>query len=297
MTARPDMASAPTAKKDAQARPPATMDWQHWLEWPTRIFFGVLLAGFAIAATIAGGFYFAGFLALVAIAASREWHRMIGRAKYGRETLFTAATVAGALALFAMQPQTIWPWLLVVAGSGLAAASALARRASPLWDGAGAIYIGIPILCALALRVVAPNGMWVAIELFLIVWAADTGALLTGRVIGGPKLVPALSPNKTWAGFLGGLAVPAMVIGAYVAWLGGNVTGGAILGAGLAVTGHAGDLFESWLKRRVGRKNSGSLIPGHGGVLDRIDSALFVAPAGAALIFLFGLDPLFGAHP
>lgn len=297
MTAPQDMASNAPLDNNGQTPRRHALDWQHWLEWPTRIFFGVLLAGFAIAATIAGGFYFAGFLALVAIAASREWHRMIGRAQYGREIVITAVAIVGALALFVLQSQTLWPWALIVAGSALAAISALMRRVSPLWDGAGAFYVGIPVLCALALRIAAPNGMWVAIALFLIVWTADTGALLTGRLIGGPKIVPVLSPNKTWAGFIGGLALPAVVMGGYVAWLGGNVTGGAILGAGLAFVGHAGDLFESWLKRRVGRKNSGSLIPGHGGVLDRIDSALLVAPAAAVLIFLIGLDPLFGAHP
>jgi phosphatidate cytidylyltransferase len=79
--------------------------------------------------------------------------------------------------------------------------------------------------------------------------------------------------------------------------LGGSGWRAALLGAVLALAGHVGDLFESWVKRRVGRKNSGSLIPGHGGVLDRVDSTLFVAPLAAVLIFVFGLDPLFGAHP
>jgi phosphatidate cytidylyltransferase len=104
------------------------------------------------------------------------------------------------------------------------------------------------------------------------------------------------SPNKTWAGFLGGVLLPAAGLAIYVTLLHGTGWKAAILGVVLALAAHLGDLFESWIKRRVGRKNSGSLIPGHGGVLDRIDSTLFVAPIAALLVFGFGLDPLFGGH-
>jgi len=90
--------------------------------------------------------------------------------------------------------------------------------------------------------------------------------------------------------------LPAAGLAIYVTLLHGSGWKAAIFGVVLALAAHAGDLFESWIKRRVGRKNSGSLIPGHGGVLDRIDSTLFVAPAAAVLVFLVGLDPLFGAH-
>jgi phosphatidate cytidylyltransferase len=181
-------------------------------------------------------------------------------------------------------------------GAVAAAVTAFARGASPFLNGAGAIYIGVPSLSVVALRTHSVQGALIVVALFIVIWAADTGALVTGRVFGGPKLVPALSPNKTWAGFLGGIVLPAAGLAIYVTLLHGSGWKAAILGAALALAAHAGDLFESWIKRRVGRKNSGSLIPGHGGVLDRIDSTLFVAPVAALLVFGFGLDPLFGGH-
>jgi phosphatidate cytidylyltransferase len=143
----------------------------------------------------------------------------------------------------------------------------------------------------------APQGFWVIIGLFITIWTADTGALVLGRFVGGPKLAPSLSPNKTWAGIIGGIVAPAVALSSYVFLLHGNGWAAAPLAALLALAAHAGDLFESWLKRRVGVKNSGGLIPGHGGVLDRIDSTLFAVPLAAALVFVFGVDILFGAHP
>ena len=148
-----------------------------------------------------------------------------------------------------------------------------------------------------AIRAVETRGAWVVLGIFLIVWAADTGALIFGKLIGGPKFIPALSPNKTWAGFIGGVLVPAAIIAIYVGIFHGNPVLAAIFGACMAVVGHAGDLFESFLKRRVGRKNTGNLLPGHGGVLDRIDSVLFVAPVAALLVFGLHFDLLFGAQP
>jgi phosphatidate cytidylyltransferase len=181
-------------------------------------------------------------------------------------------------------------------GAVATAVTAFARGASPFLNGAGAIYIGVPALSVVALRTHSPQGALVVVALFIVIWAADTGALVTGRVFGGPKLIPTLSPNKTWAGFLGGVLLPAAGLAIYVTLLHGTGWKAAILGVVLALAAHLGDLFESWIKRRVGRKNSGSLIPGHGGVLDRIDSTLFVAPIAALLVFGFGLDPLFGGH-
>jgi phosphatidate cytidylyltransferase len=266
-------------------------------EWPARAFFGVLLAAVAIAATIAGGYYFASFLAIVALAASREWHRMVGGERYGLETFFTAASIAAALAAFAAAPHALWPLSMLAAGAVLAAAVRFRLSAAALWNGGGAIYIGVPAVCLLALRVDVPLGAWVVFGLFLTIWTADTGAFICGRILGGPKFVPVLSPNKTWSGIVGGIVLPAAALFLYVMYLGGSGWRAGLFGAALAAAGHMGDLFESWLKRRVGRKNSGSLIPGHGGVLDRIDSTLFVAPLAAVLVFVFAVDPLFGAHP
>jgi phosphatidate cytidylyltransferase len=128
------------------------------------------------------------------------------------------------------------------------------------------------------------------------VWAADTAALFVGRMVGGPRLAPVLSPNKTWAGFAGGLVAAALAEAAYfavvAAYNGTAVTAElgqyAFFGLFLGVMAACGDLFESWVKRQFRAKNTGTLIPGHGGMLDRIDSLLFAAPAAAAFLFITG---------
>jgi phosphatidate cytidylyltransferase len=158
------------------------------------------------------------------------------------------------------------------------------------------VYIGLPVLALVLLRD-APRGAAIVGALFVAVWTADTGALLFGRLIGGPKLVPVLSPNKTWAGFLGGTIAAAIGEAVYVGLLNGNVLQAIAFGIFLALAGHCGDLFESWVKRQFRAKNTGGLIPGHGGILDRIDSVLFAAPVCAVLIFLAGFNPLNGALP
>lgn len=127
------------------------------------------------------------------------------------------------------------------------------------------------------------------VTLFIAVWATDIGAYFSGRLIGGPKLCPAISPNKTWAGLLGGMAAASLAAGAMTLGLTLDIpTSLFAMGAGLflAIVSQSGDLFESLLKRRVGVKDSGSLIPGHGGVLDRIDGLLFAAPGLMLFFFL-----------
>jgi len=265
-------------------------------EWPARALFGVLLAGVAVSVTIAGGFYFTAFVLLVASAAAREWHRMVSGDKYVLEILATACAIAASLISAGAAQHGLWPaWFLAV-GSILAGLAAYANGANVLWNGSGAIYVGVPALSLVLLRSEIANGLASVLVVFIAIWTSDTGALILGRLIGGPKLAPALSPNKTWAGFLGGGSLAAASLAFCAALRGGNAWKAAFLGLGLALAGHAGDLFESWVKRRVGRKNSGGLIPGHGGVLDRIDSTLFVAPLAACLVFVFGLDLLVGAH-
>jgi phosphatidate cytidylyltransferase len=266
------------------------------MEWPARALFAVLLGGAALASTYAGAPYLAGVVALVTLAAAREWHRMVCPKLYFWESLCTGCAIAGGLVAIVVAPHALWPFGILGLGSAAAAISAYLRGSSPFLNGVGAIYIGVGALSIVALRDHSARGALIVVALYIVIWAADTGALITGRVIGGPKLVPVLSPNKTWAGFIGGIVLPAAGLAIYVTLLHGSGWKAAILGSLLALAAHGGDLFESWIKRRVGRKNSGSLIPGHGGVLDRIDSTLFVAPLAAVLVLALGLDPLFGGH-
>ena len=266
-------------------------------EWPARWVFGVLFAGVAVGAAWVGGYVFAGFVALVTGVAAREWHRMFGGTRYALPIAATAisivAAVAGAIAL----PGTLWPVLVLAIGAVASALSALRVGSPVVWNGLGTLYLGLPGVALVLLRSGFSEGLAAVFVLFVAIWAGDTGALLGGRLLRGPKLIPSLSPNKTWAGFVVGSAAAGVGVALYIAIIGGRPAEGTLIGVALALAGHAGDLFESWLKRRVGRKNSGGLIPGHGGVLDRIDSILFAAPLAAFGVFVLGLDPLCGGHP
>jgi phosphatidate cytidylyltransferase len=265
-------------------------------DWSRRALYGALLALVGVLVTLAGGYVFAGFVTIAALAAVREWHRLVGTERWGREFFASAAAIGVALTSTAIFPSAVWPLAILLAGALLAAAMAATRGGSLLWSGMGALYIGVPAWSLVALRLDVANSQWAVLGIFLVIWTGDTGALIVGRLLGGPKLIPALSPNKTWTGFAGGLLFAALFGAIYVAILGGNPAIAFVLALLLALTGHTGDLFESWVKRRVGRKDSGELIPGHGGVLDRLDSTLFVAPLASGLVFLFGIARLFGGH-
>ncbi|MEI9884978.1 MAG: phosphatidate cytidylyltransferase [Rhizomicrobium sp.] len=265
-------------------------------DWVTRPLFGGALAALALGAVFGGTPYVALFAAVAAAAAAREWHRMLGERVFGPTFYITSIGVAVALAAEVAWPGAFLPWGLLAAGGAIAALYAQARGHHPLWHGAGALYIGAPMLYLVLLRDL-PHGAWIIVGLFVAIWAADTGALITGNLIGGPRLWPALSPNKTWSGTVGGILIASAFEAIYLAVLGGHGALAALYGAAIATVAVAGDLFESWVKRKFQRKDSGGLIPGHGGVLDRIDSTLFAAPVLAVFVLGFGFNPMLGGHP
>ena len=163
------------------------------------------------------------------------------------------------------------------------------------WRAAGMLYAAVPCASLIWLRTQSfasdpHGGAHVVLFIFFLVWATDIGAYFAGRQFGGPKLAPAISPNKTWAGLAGGM-LAAAVVGAlfhsvtpFPATLGLCI----LIGPLLAIVAQTGDLFESWMKRRAGVKDSGTLIPGHGGLLDRIDGLTFAIPAFAWALALSG---------
>ena len=167
-----------------------------------------------------------------------------------------------------------WEWTRLVAWS-------------PAWVAAGIVYIGVPVVAILWLR---DQGRETAFWLLLVVWATDIVAYFAGRMIGGWKLMPRVSPKKTWAGLIGGVVGAAIVGGIVAAALHLAVAPWALAGASavLALVSQAGDLFESAVKRRFDAKDSGTLIPGHGGVLDRIDGLMAAAPAAAVFCLALG---------
>lgn len=168
----------------------------------------------------------------------------------------------------------------------------LTAHMGAIWKWAGFAYVAVPCMALLWLRHVEmdePNaGLKLVLYLMFVVWATDMGAYFAGKRIGGPKLAPAISPSKTWAGLAGGMAAAGgigLICATFTPYPAGafSCMWVALL---LAVVSQCGDLFESWLKRRAGVKDSGALIPGHGGLLDRIDGLIAAAPVFALMVAL-----------
>lgn len=245
-----------------------------------RILSAVVLAPVVLACVWFGYPYFELLLALAAALMAWEWRAMCAPgAGVGRVGWALLATPLAAI--FAADLGGIQPALQVLA-VGVFAVLALGARdghRAAVWMGAGACYVTLPLLALIWLRADWTAGREVVLWLFLVVWATDTGAFGVGRAIGGPRLAPFISPNKTWAGLFGGMAAAAAVGGLLLLGLESpGPTAGALLGAGAAVVAQGGDLMESWVKRHFSVKDSGRTIPGHGGVLDRVDGILMLAP-------------------
>ncbi len=225
------------------------------------------------------------FLPMVAVAVALlaiEW----GQMSAPRAPVRVAVTTTGVVlvAVFAAYAGRVaWAWLLTLIGA--AAAAYVARNVSQRRRDAsfGVIYIAAPCLALTWLRA-TPQGFRWTVLLFAVTWSADIFAFLVGGALKGPKLWPRFSPNKTWSGFAGGLIgamVSAMGVVA-VTKMSPSLAAAALIGLGGGLATMAGDLWESMLKRRFGVKDSGDLIPGHGGLLDRVDGLMFAALAVAA---------------
>jgi phosphatidate cytidylyltransferase len=269
-----------------------------------RVLFGVFLAVIAIALVFYSAVWYAAVTVLMTLFAAREWHRMVRspaqRAAHDQQpihlqTILTVATIACAVTALLLR---VVPAAFAFLALGAAAAFVMAQKRDdhPLWHAGGVIYIGLPALALVALRVFPAQGALVVLGLFLIVWATDTGALVFGKLIGGKKIAPRISPGKTWAGTIGGSVTAAMVYGLYIAFFGFDAFLAMAFALVFSLAAHGGDLFESLVKRRFGTKDSGGLIPGHGGVLDRMDSMFAASVVLAMLVFGLHLNPLFGGH-
>lgn len=271
-------------------------------EGALRLFVGLFLAVVAVALTFYNPKLFAAATALIGLLAAREWHRLVRRPELRAgadrrpmhvQTILTGVSIAAAMVALLWSAAWI-AFALLVAGAMASFLLALREGDNPAWHGIGVLYIGVPCVALAALQGRAPHGSTLVLGLFLIIWATDTGALVFGRLIGGAKLAPVISPAKTWAGTIGGSISGALVYALYIAVLGFNVAAGLVFALAFSIVAHAGDLLESRVKRHFGAKDSGGMIPGHGGVLDRIDSMLAAAPVMALLVFGLHFNPLFG---
>ena len=161
------------------------------------------------------------------------------------------------------------------------------------WIALGLVWIALPCVALVWLRQAPDGGLAAVLWTLVMIWSADTGAYFAGRGIGGPKLAPSISPNKTWAGLVGGMLTAAVASVLFALVMGGQaLLTAALLAALLAPWSQVGDLAESAIKRHVGVKDSGKLIPGHGGILDRVDALLFAAPAVALIAAVWPMGNL-----
>jgi phosphatidate cytidylyltransferase len=252
-----------------------------------RVAAALVLAPLTIAVAYAGGLFWAALVTLVAIGLFLEWLTVVSAARAIRVTV--SGSVALAIAGWYLAAGQINVSLAALA-VGIAAVALLSpeRRG---WSAAGFLYAAAALVASVLLRLDPEAGLVALIFVLLVVWVTDIGGYFAGRGIGGPKLWPRVSPKKTWAGALGGFAGSLVIAAGFAAFGFGKPLPLLLLAAILSVASQLGDLFESAVKRRFGVKDSSHIIPGHGGLLDRLDG--FVAAIVLAALFGFlrgGID-------
>lgn len=230
-----------------------------------------------------GGIWFSLLVALVGVFMALEWTTLAHR----QNPLQFALHAGGALCGVFLPLDAGIGVMLAAIGViwAVSAATAWVRdRKGAVWRYLGVPYVSLPVAALVLLRSDTEYGLLAILWVVVVVWAADTLAYFAGRLIGGPKLAPVLSPKKTWAGLGGAIAGGAVISALFALATGLGAIGVLSMLAGvLAVVGQAGDLFKSALKRHYGVKDSGSLIPGHGGIIDRVDGLVAIAAAGAII--------------
>ena len=246
-----------------------------------RVAVAAVLIPLAVAIAYAGGWLWAALVTLAAIGLFVEWLTIVGLA--GAMRVSVPGVVALAVAGFCLAIGRIDAALIVLAIGFVVAVSIAPERRN--WVAAGFLYAAAAEIASVLVRLDPVKGFAALMFVLLIVWVTDSGGYFAGRGIGGPKLWPRVSPKKTWAGAAGGFAASLAVAVAFAAFGLGNTGPLLMLSAVLSVVSQLGDLFESAVKRRFGVKDSSHIIPGHGGLMDRLDG--FVAAVVVAALFGF----------
>ncbi|MBS3848180.1 phosphatidate cytidylyltransferase [Devosia sp. BSSL-BM10] len=252
-----------------------------WSDLGPRLISAMVMIALTVAALFVGSYFFAAVVGAVFAGAYREWETMVSRAPLTP----TGMALIGIVALSGL----VFPLFgalgsLTVIAIGCVIAL-LARGEGMWWRVLGLLIYGAIIIAALVMRGDTMAGVWAGLYLGTVVWMTDSAAFFTGRQIGGEKLAPDISPGKTWSGALGGLALGTGA--GLVIWILATDSPwwiGLALSAAISVLGQLGDLSESAVKRHFRVKDSGDIIPGHGGLMDRLDSLTF----GVLLVLLVG---------
>jgi len=247
-----------------------------------RIAAAAVLVPIALFAAWMGGLVFAVFATILGVLMALEWTSIVYNGqKIQRLFFLLSAIIAGLTPFLFPAPYAIG----MIAVLWLVSISAKFTIPESKWHVLGVPYIALPLLALVLIRADEAYGLIAIVLIFTSVWTADSLAYFAGRTFGGPKLWPSISPNKTWSGFFGAVfgGMLASVLVFYFAGL-NNLAMAAILGAAIGGLEQGGDLFESAAKRQFGVKDSGTIIPGHGGVLDRVDGLM----AGVVAAWIFG---------
>lgn len=253
-----------------------------WTNLGLRVASAAVLGPAVLAAAWFGGWPYLVIIAVGVALLAIEWGGMSAPVAPTRVAAAVAAAVLIAV-FVGYRGDFLWAWGAILLSAGAAAIIARGIAERPADTAYGVLYIAPAALCLVWLRS-TNQGHWWTMMLFAATWAADIGAFAVGSTLKGPKLWPRFSPNKTWSGFVGGLAA-ATGAGALMAALPAfqlNVFAAGFIGLAVGLATMAGDLWESALKRRFGVKDSGDLIPGHGGLLDRVDGLMFAVVVMAA---------------
>lgn len=255
-------------------------------EVATRVLTTLVLVPAVLLVVMAGGFYFKFLLIILTFLIAYEYARLTELQDKTR-AIFTAGVFGIIWWLIAAVPAEGFIdgiKMAAIIGVTVIGVGFILKKTRMCWAGFGIAYIAIPIFALAFIGLQEMAAPWL-IWMLAVVWGTDVGAYGVGKIVGGPKLIPAVSPNKTWAGLVGGVLV-ASATGAGVAiyFHLGDPFALALGGGLLALWAQLGDITESYIKRYFGAKDSGYLIPGHGGVLDRVDGLLFVAPVVALVL-------------
>lgn len=256
-------------------------------ELQLRVASALVLATVAMICIWLGGFAFALFVSLGAFLVFLEWTAIIGLSAFEAKRFQASCLMLAFLAaLQFFDGGAAIPTLLLVTAI-LFFLTYTTTRQTAIWSSGAMLYCGLSAFCLIGLRD-GEQGFEAIVLLFAIVWATDIGAYFVGRKIGGPKLAPKISPGKTQSGAVGGVIASMFAAGAIAVLTSVFAPLAAMFGAvWISIVSQSGDLFESYLKRRFGVKDSGSLVPGHGGLFDRVDGLM------PAAIVMFGFSHLF----
>ncbi len=277
MTSDSSRQDVPTKQTLAQPRTRASLGLR-WLS-------ALVLVPITVLITWLGGYLLAAMVAVLVVLMAFEWNRLVFGDVVRSYFIVHAGISVISIFIFAVSA----PWLGVVfalAMAFLVSLWSLSKHGNAYWTFLGIVYTTLPCLGFMWIRGHPEFGLEVAISLLFVVWATDTGAYLFGRTIGGPKLAPKLSPSKTWAGLVGAIFWASVFAGgAAFFWGATPILLFAVIGAFLGLLGQIGDIAESAAKRHFNAKDTSGFIPGHGGVLDRLDGLIFAVLA-VSLIML-----------